>query len=82
MTIVSTTCDLLALVVSYADDKARTENLPAAFAVWLCSAEADFLKGRFLWAQWDVEELKAKKAKIEADSNVLKIGLLLDGLQE
>jgi NAD(P)-dependent dehydrogenase (short-subunit alcohol dehydrogenase family) len=33
-------------------------GLPAAFSVWLASPEADFLKGRFIWANWDVAELK------------------------
>ena len=26
--------------------------------------EAEFLSGRFVWAEWDIEELKAKKADI------------------
>ncbi|OLN85285.1 Short-chain type dehydrogenase/reductase [Colletotrichum chlorophyti] len=37
-------------------DKAR---LPAHFAVWLSSPEAEFLNGRTVWANWDVEELKS-----------------------
>lgn len=61
---------------------AASENLPAQYAVWLCSPEADFLKGRFLWAQWDVEELMAKKAAIEANPNALKVGLVFDDLLE
>lgn len=40
-------------------------ELPAHFAVWLCSEEAKFLRGRFVWCNWDVEELKAMKAEIE-----------------
>lgn len=32
-------------------------HLPAHFAVWLASPEADFLHGRFLWAHWDVEQM-------------------------
>lgn len=39
--------------------------LPTHFAVWLCSEEAKFLRGRFVWANWDVEQLKAKKAEVE-----------------
>lgn len=53
-------------------------DLPAHFAVWLCSAEADFLKGRFLWAHWDVDELKAKSATILNDPSQLTLGLVLD----
>ena len=32
-------------------------QLPAHFAVWLASPEADFLHGRFVWAHWDVDEM-------------------------
>jgi hypothetical protein len=53
-------------------------NLPAGFAVWLCSPEADFLRGKFLWSNWDVEELKAKKEVIENDQSQLTIGLGMD----
>jgi hypothetical protein len=29
--------------------------------VWLVSSEADFLKGRFVWSNWDIDELLEKK---------------------
>jgi hypothetical protein len=32
--------------------------------LWLVSSEADFLKGKFVWVNWDVEELKARKGEI------------------
>jgi hypothetical protein len=32
--------------------------------VWLASAESDFVRGRMLWATWDIDELKAKKDEI------------------
>ena len=52
-------------------------NLPAHFAVWLASDEAEFTKGRFLWSNWDVTELQERKAEIlERDLLRLKI----DGL--
>lgn len=41
------------------------EDLPAHFAVWLTSSEASFLKGKFVWAHWDVEELIARKEEIQ-----------------
>ncbi|EAT90431.1 hypothetical protein HBI56_049470 [Parastagonospora nodorum] len=50
------------------------ESLPASFYVWLCSEEAEFLKGRYLWANWDVEELKERKAEI-LSGEFLKVGL-------
>ncbi|PWY96632.1 putative NADP(+)-dependent dehydrogenase [Aspergillus sclerotioniger CBS 115572] len=40
-------------------------NLPADFTVWLASPEAAFLNGRQVWANWDVEELKAKGEEIK-----------------
>lgn len=49
-------------------------ELSANFMVWLASPEADFLKsGRFLWANWDVEELVARKAEIDADPSLFRI---------
>jgi NAD(P)-dependent dehydrogenase (short-subunit alcohol dehydrogenase family) len=39
-------------------------NLPASFAVWLCSGQADWAKGRYLSANWDVDELLAMKDAI------------------
>lgn len=50
-------------------------SLPASFSVWLASPEARFLKGKFLWANWDVDELKARAKEIEA-STQLDIGLI------
>lgn len=32
--------------------------------VWLCSDKADFLHGRMVWANWDVDEMVAKKEEI------------------
>jgi hypothetical protein len=50
-------------------------SLPASFNVWLASPEARFLKGKFLWANWDVDELKCKAKEIEAGTQ-LSIGLV------
>jgi NAD(P)-dependent dehydrogenase (short-subunit alcohol dehydrogenase family) len=49
-------------------------NLPASFFVWLASPEARFLKGKYLWANWDVDELKDRAKEIE-DTTFLSIGL-------
>ena len=43
--------------------------------VWLCS-EGAFLKGRFVWVNWDVKELLEKKEAIEKDPTMLTLGLL------
>lgn len=43
-----------------------TVLLPAHFAVWAASPEARFLNGKFVWAHWDVEELKAMADQIES----------------
>ena len=50
------------------------DNLPAAFAVWLTTPKADFLKGRMVWCNWDVDELMAKKKEI-VEHNLLKTGI-------
>jgi len=39
-------------------------QLPAHFTVWLASDDAKFLKGRFVWASWDIEEMKTKEKLI------------------
>lgn len=51
-------------------------ELAGRFAVWLASSEADFLNGRFVWAQWDVDELIELKEKIKNDPSFLRIGLV------
>lgn len=50
-------------------------NLPASFMVWLASPEAKFLNGKYLWANWDVDELKERAAEITS-SPFLSIGLV------
>ncbi|KAM0457396.1 hypothetical protein ACHAPV_003308 [Trichoderma viride] len=48
-------------------------SLMANFAVWLAGPDSDFLNGRFLWANWDVEELIAAKDKIAANPEQLRV---------
>lgn len=31
---------------------------------WVASPEGEFLKGKYLWANWDVDELKARKEEL------------------
>ncbi|KAJ3993871.1 short-chain dehydrogenase/reductase [Lentinula boryana] len=52
--------------------------LPADFAVWAASQEASWLHGRFVWAHWDVDELKADKAistQLEQEKGFLKVAV-------
>jgi NAD(P)-dependent dehydrogenase (short-subunit alcohol dehydrogenase family) len=52
-------------------------SLPAHWCVWLAAnAETDaaFLKGRLVWANWDLEEFLARKEEV-AQGDLLKIGL-------
>ncbi|HVN45050.1 MAG TPA: SDR family oxidoreductase [Steroidobacteraceae bacterium] len=42
-------------------------ELAAGFIVWLCSGKADWAKGRYLSANWDVDELLALKDDILRD---------------
>nr|AMD38951.1 reductase [Fusarium sacchari] len=43
-----------------------TVELPAHCMVWLASQEAGFLKGKFVWANWDAQELLARAKEIES----------------
>lgn len=51
-------------------------RLPGHFVVWLASKEAEFLRGRFVWANWDVEEMVERKEEFESEPDLLKIGLM------
>lgn len=42
-------------------------DLAAGFAVWLCSGNADWARGRYLSATWDVGELLAMRDEILAE---------------
>lgn len=42
-----------------------TDILPGHFLVWVTSPEGVFLKGKFLWSNWDVDDLKARKEELE-----------------
>ncbi len=39
-------------------------GMAGKFYVWAATEQADFLGGRFAWAEWDIEELKRKEAEI------------------
>ncbi|OQV07501.1 hypothetical protein CLAIMM_11926 [Cladophialophora immunda] len=49
-------------------------NLPAHFCVWLASPEAEFLKSRLVWANWDVEEMVSRKDEI-LEKDLLRLEL-------
>jgi hypothetical protein len=48
-------------------------SLPASFNVWLASPEARYLKGKYLWVNWDVDELKEQTKEIEAGKFSLQL---------
>ncbi|KIW10986.1 hypothetical protein PV08_10285 [Exophiala spinifera] len=50
-------------------------ELVANFMVWLASPESDFLRGRYVWCNWDVEEMIAKRAEIESNPTLLTMTL-------
>ncbi|KAI2471042.1 NAD(P)-binding protein [Annulohypoxylon bovei var. microspora] len=52
-------------------------DLPGQWAVWAATPEAKFLHGRFVWASWDVEELKTGelRKRIDEDPWFLKVGV-------
>ncbi|WQF84781.1 Putative short-chain dehydrogenase/reductase SDR, NAD(P)-binding domain superfamily [Colletotrichum destructivum] len=49
--------------------------LPGDFTVWALSGEAAFLNGRFVHANWDVEELQGLREELEKDQSRFTIGL-------
>ncbi|KAJ4483557.1 short-chain dehydrogenase/reductase [Lentinula aciculospora] len=63
-------------------------ELPADYAVWAASPEASWLHGRFVWAHWDVDELKADKGilkRLEQETGFLRVavqGLIEPSLEE
>ncbi|KAL2845025.1 putative NADP(+)-dependent dehydrogenase [Aspergillus pseudoustus] len=50
-------------------------SLPAAFTVWVASPEAAFTKGKYLWCNWDVEELREQRERI-LETDYLTIGYI------
>ncbi|GIZ46725.1 hypothetical protein CKM354_000983900 [Cercospora kikuchii] len=52
-------------------------TLPGDFAVWMAGSQSDFLHGRFVWANWDVEEMMALKERLSRDRSFLTVGLCL-----
>ncbi|KAI1012013.1 hypothetical protein LB503_004460 [Fusarium chuoi] len=58
------------------------ESLPGHFSVWAATPKAIFLHGRFIWANWDVNELKTGPVhkQIDTDEHFLKVGV--EGLSE
>lgn len=50
-------------------------DLAGHFCVWLVSPEARFLKSKYVWSNWDVNELKARKEEIlETELLDIKLG--------
>lgn len=45
--------------------------------MWLASPEAEFLRGRFVWANWDAEQLISKAEEIKEGK---KLVVLLEGV--
>ncbi|KAI1845584.1 hypothetical protein JX266_008195 [Neoarthrinium moseri] len=46
-------------------------NLPAHFLVWAASEEAVFLKNKFVFATWDIDELKERKEEIMSSPELI-----------
>lgn len=55
----------------FADDE---PELVGGTAVWLATEKARWLSGRYISANWDVEELVQRKVEIEG-SEVLKLAM-------
>lgn len=55
--------------------------MPAGAAVWLASPEATFLHGRFIWASWDVDELKEGDVRKRIDEDIIFLKFGLNGVK-
>ena len=55
---------LIMNIESAETDISAPENLAGQFVVWAVSEEAKPLRGKYLWSNWDVEELKQKMDKL------------------
>ncbi|KAM6505544.1 hypothetical protein FSOLCH5_013720 [Fusarium solani] len=53
-------------------------KLPSDFGVWAASSEAGFLHGRFVYAAWDLDELRSgeMQKRIKSDPNFLSFRLV------
>lgn len=51
-------------------------ELSGDFVNWLVSDEARFLRGRFVAANWDAEELLQMREKIEGDKRLFTMNLV------
>ena len=49
-------------------------EMPASYNVWLTTPAADFLRGRFMYTNWDVNEMIAKMDEI-VKNNELRLGV-------
>jgi NAD(P)-dependent dehydrogenase (short-subunit alcohol dehydrogenase family) len=71
------------IVESDMSTKANMPHLPAQdspllmahLAVWLAGPDSEFLKGKFLWANWDIETLVKEKEKINANPALFTLAL-------
>lgn len=45
-------------------------KLAAGFSLWITLPEAKFLTGRFVWANWDVDELQAMEKELTSGSKL------------
>ena len=50
-------------------------SLSAHMAVWLAGQDSGFLHGRFVWANWNADELMGMKDRVLADPAFLKVGI-------
>ncbi|KAJ4029050.1 hypothetical protein NW760_014936 [Fusarium oxysporum] len=56
-------------------------ELPASFAVWASSKEAQFLHRRYIFASWDVDELAAGDLRKRFDEDIEFLRISVGGLR-
>jgi NAD(P)-dependent dehydrogenase (short-subunit alcohol dehydrogenase family) len=78
--VIETEMSLKSLEMAPADFKVDWDDVDVAahFCVWLSSQEGKGTVpgGRFLWGNWDVEELKERRGEVWGDEGILTVGLV------
>ncbi|EEY19310.1 conserved hypothetical protein [Verticillium alfalfae VaMs.102] len=55
-------------------------KLPSDYGVWAATKEAEFLHGKFVWAGWDMDELRSEESQRQFERNPRHLSIRLVGI--
>ncbi|KAG7134742.1 hypothetical protein HYQ45_007339 [Verticillium longisporum] len=55
-------------------------KLPSDCGIWAATKEAEFLHGKFVWAGWDVDELRSEESQRQFERNPRHLSIRLVGI--